>query len=61
MHNMNLAEQNEFDRKVRELCADPKLLLRDIAAQLNSNLSAVARSLRRQKINRPIVGRPKVG
>jgi hypothetical protein len=61
MHNMNIIERNEFDRKVRELCADQKMMIHDMAIRLNSNISAVSRSLRRQNLNRPYFGRPKVG
>ena len=61
MRNMDINERNEFDRKVAEACADPRLLLRDMATLLKANLSAVARSLRRQNISRPINGKPATG
>ena len=53
-----MTNQQEFDKKVAELCADPLITIPDMAEKLDSNLSAVHRSIRRQGIVRKI-GRPK--
>jgi len=53
-----MTNQQEFDKKVAELCADPLARIEEVAERLNSNLSAVHRSIRRQGIARKI-GRPK--
>jgi primosomal protein N'' len=53
-----MINQQEFDRKLAELCADPLIRIEELAEKLNSNLSAVHRSIRRQGIVRKI-GRPK--
>lgn len=61
MHNMNMAEIILFDRKVKKACSDPTLQLQEIADLVGTNLSALARSMRRQNLSRPLPhGRPKV-
>ena len=53
-----MTNQQEFDKKVAEFCADPFIKIAEMAEKLNSSLSAVHRSIRRQGIVRKI-GRPR--
>ena len=57
MHNMTRAERKVFDQKVREVCEDQTLQLKDVAARIGCNTSAISRSLRRSKLNRPLGNR----